>query len=66
MKVMHFLSSKMNAVVPEELAEYQQLAVLSAGGIIEVSEEFALQERFGMNDIEAAVENSEEVILSEE
>lgn len=58
----------MNAVAPaEELNEYQQLAVLSAGGIIEASEEVALQERLGLNDVEACMDgvdgnNAEEAI----
>ena len=62
--VLHYISGKFNAVAPlvetrlgsmthDELHEYQQLAVLSAGGMLEGSEEVALEERFGLNDIEA-------------
>eukprot|EP01040_Poterioochromonas_malhamensis_P009621 gene9621-10447_t len=60
-KVIEYVSAKLNAIVPDETPdEYQQLAVLSAGGVIEESEELAIQERFGLNDVEAAVNEYEE------
>lgn len=60
-KVIEYVSAKLNAIAPDETPdEYQQLAVLSAGGVIEESEELAIQERFGLNDVEAAVNEYEE------
>ncbi len=56
-KLMQYVSEKMNAISHEELQEYQQLAVLSAGGRIDPSAEQALEERLGMNDVEQATMN---------
>ena len=49
----------MNAVNAEELEEYQQLVVLASGGMIEESEELALEERLGVNDLEAFINDNE-------
>ncbi len=58
-KIVQFLSSKMNAVSAEELEEYQQLVVLVSGGMIGTSEELALEERLGVNDLEAFINDNE-------
>jgi hypothetical protein len=55
MKIVKYVSEKLNAISNEELQEYQQLAVLSAGGVIDSIEEKAFEERLGMNDIEESV-----------
>ncbi len=54
-KVLTYLSSKLNAVVPamnsmneEELREYERLAVMVGGGVLDESSEAALQERYGL------------------
>ncbi len=54
-KVLTYLSSKLNAVVPamnsmneEELREYERLAVMAGGGVLDESSEAALQERYGL------------------
>ena len=39
----------------EEMQEHQQLILLSAGGVIDQSQEIALEERLGLHDVEAAV-----------
>ncbi len=53
-RVAGFVNEKFNAISPEALEEYQQLAVISSGGLINFNEEqaLALEERFGVNDIE--------------
>eukprot|EP01040_Poterioochromonas_malhamensis_P008929 gene8929-9666_t len=58
-KIAQFLSSKMNAVSAAELEEYQQLVVLASGGMIGASEELALEERLGVNDLEAFINDNE-------
>ncbi len=58
-KIAQFLSSKTNAVSAEELEEYQQLVVLVSGGMIGASEELALEERLGVNDLEAFINDNE-------
>lgn len=56
-RLVKYVSEKLNAISNEELQEYQQLAVLSAGGIIDSIEERAFEERLGMNDIEQSINN---------
>lgn len=56
-KIVQFFSEKMNAISPEALHDYQQLAVLSAGGMIEPSEERQLEERLGIDDVEQSAVN---------
>ncbi len=56
-KIVQFFSEKMNAISPEALHDYQQLAVLSAGGVIEPSEERKLEERLGIDDVEQSAVN---------
>eukprot|EP01040_Poterioochromonas_malhamensis_P010889 gene10889-biopygen2196 len=53
--VLTYLSTKLNAVVPamnsmneEELREYEQLAVMAGGGVLDESSEAVLQERYGL------------------
>ena len=68
-KLMQFIRKSVttNSITPSDAAslkEYQQMAVLAAGGVLEASEEEALQERFGLNDVEAGEmegENGNEV-----
>eukprot|EP01040_Poterioochromonas_malhamensis_P011230 gene11230-biopygen2298 len=64
-KVLTYLSSKLNAVVPamnsmneEELREYERLAVMAGGGVLDESSEAALQERYG----ELALDLSEDMV----
>ncbi|KAK0341358.1 hypothetical protein LTR94_026690, partial [Friedmanniomyces endolithicus] len=54
-KVLTYLSSKLNAVVPamnsmneEELREYERLAVMAGGGVLDESSEAVLQARYGL------------------
>ncbi len=56
-RIVKYVSEKLNAIPTKELQEYQQLAVLSAGGIIDSIEERAFEERLGMNDIEQSINN---------
>eukprot|EP00599_Poterioochromonas_sp_BG-1_P001511 CAMPEP_0173146178 /NCGR_PEP_ID=MMETSP1105-20130129/8333_1 /TAXON_ID=2985 /ORGANISM="Ochromonas sp., Strain BG-1" /LENGTH=102 /DNA_ID=CAMNT_0014060319 /DNA_START=1470 /DNA_END=1778 /DNA_ORIENTATION=+ len=56
-KIVQFFSEKMNAISPEALHDYQQLAVLSSGGVIEPSEERQLEERLGIDDVEQSAVN---------
>lgn len=66
-KIIAYLSGKLNSVVPvvhnldaTDIQDYEQLAALSAGGVLDTGMEEALQARFGM-DLE-----SSEVVESEE
>jgi hypothetical protein len=57
-KVMNFVNEKIHhGITPEALHDYQQLAVISAGGVIEATEEQELEERLGLNDVEQSVVN---------
>ncbi len=57
-KVMNFVNEKIHhGITPEALHDYQQLAVISAGGVIEATEEQELEERLGLNDVEQSVMN---------
>ena len=56
-KIAQYVSTKFNAIPSEALDDYQQLAMLSAGGMIDPTEKQELEERFGVNDIEQAVVN---------
>eukprot|EP01040_Poterioochromonas_malhamensis_P012178 gene12178-13315_t len=59
-KIVQFVSEKMNGMSPEALQEYERLAVLSSGGILDVSEEKVLAEESGMNDVEQQVVTTNE------
>lgn len=66
-KIIAYLSGKLNAVMPAienldetDIQDYEQLAALSAGGVMNTEMEEALEARFGM-DVE-----SSEVVQSEE
>jgi hypothetical protein len=77
-KVMHFLSSKMNAVAPlmvgipgtsmreEELKEYHQLAILAAGGEISSEELQQMEEKFGLSHDELEAPTHELGNMNEE
>jgi len=66
-KIIAFFSSKMNAIAPvmnqmgsnKECNDYEQLAVLAAGGIMDESLEEALKARFGTEDDDVEVGNIE-------
>ncbi len=56
-KIVQFVNKKFNAIPSEALDDYQQLAMLSAGGMIDPTGKQELEEPFGVNDIEQAVLN---------
>ncbi len=56
-KIVQYVSKKFNGIPSEALDDYQQLAMLCAGGMMDPMGKQELEERFGVNDIEQAVEN---------
>eukprot|EP00599_Poterioochromonas_sp_BG-1_P000360 CAMPEP_0173133036 /NCGR_PEP_ID=MMETSP1105-20130129/487_1 /TAXON_ID=2985 /ORGANISM="Ochromonas sp., Strain BG-1" /LENGTH=151 /DNA_ID=CAMNT_0014044627 /DNA_START=1888 /DNA_END=2343 /DNA_ORIENTATION=+ len=72
-KVLTYLSSKLNAVVPamnsmneEELREYERLAVMAGGGVLDESSEAVLQERYGLGLGLGELDLSGEMLQGEE